>query len=141
MTDLSTFTGDELDLLLHVPRQVAWAAVLAEEDGLAATARELYAGGRVLVEAERYGSEFIEALAARTPEGQTIGSGPGEAIADALGKAPTAIALLRVKGTEHDVHAYGQWLIEIAVRVSDGAGGISSAEQSFVARLTAAIKS
>ncbi|TMR94792.1 hypothetical protein [Nonomuraea basaltis] len=140
MTDLSVFTEDELNQLLHVPRQVAWAAMLAENDGIIGTAQELYAGGKVLVEAEQYDSEFIRELAARTPEGETIGSDPDEAIADALAKAPVAIAVLRAKGTEDDVHAYGQWLIEIAVKVSDAAKGISSAEQSFVARLTEAIK-
>ncbi|SEH02485.1 hypothetical protein SAMN05444920_12723 [Nonomuraea solani] len=141
MTDLSAFTEDELDQLLHVPRQVAWAAVLAEDNGVNATAKELYSGGKALMETGQYGSGFLDALAARTPVGETVGGTPDEAIADALGTAPTAIALLRAKGTEQDVHAYGQWLIEIAVTVSNGAEGVSTAEQDFVTRLAEALKS
>ncbi|MEV6038368.1 hypothetical protein AB0L65_44975 [Nonomuraea sp. NPDC052116] len=140
MTDHQAFSEDELDQLLQAPRQVTWAATQAEADGIIGMAKELYAGGKVFVAAEQHGNELIRKLATRTPVGETDGSTPEEAIAEALVKVPAAIALLRSKGTEEDVHAYGQWLIEIAVAISDGAKGISGAEQGFIDQLTAAIK-
>ncbi|MER6951668.1 hypothetical protein ABT294_47390 [Nonomuraea sp. NPDC000554] len=140
MTDQSAFSEDELNQLLHLPRQVAWAAVLAEDDGVIGMARELYAGGKALVEAEQRTNELIKALAARTPKGEAVGSARDEAVADALANAPAAIALLRGKGTEDDVHAYGQWLIDIAVEVSNSSRGVSGAEQEFINQLAEAIK-
>ncbi len=117
-----------------------WAALQAESDGIIGFAKELYAGGKAFEEAKQHSSKLISTLASRTPVGEAAGSTPEEAIASALDKVPGAIALLRAKGTEEDVHAYGQWLIEIAAKMSDGAKGVSGAEQKFIDQLTAAIK-
>ncbi|MEV6155537.1 hypothetical protein AB0L53_34865 [Nonomuraea sp. NPDC052129] len=141
MTDLSAFSEDELDQLFHVPRQVVWAAQLVESEGIIGMAKELYAGGKVFVEAEQHSNALVRGLAARTPKGEAIGGQDADAaIADALAKAPAAIALLRSKGTEDDVHAYSQWVLEIATKVSDSAKGVSGAEQEFINKLTEAIK-
>ncbi|MEU0564760.1 hypothetical protein ABZ297_05070 [Nonomuraea sp. NPDC005983] len=140
MTALSAFSEDEVNQLLHAPRQVMWAALQAESDGIIGFAKEIYAGGKALEDSKQHSSELIRTLVSRDPVGEAAGSTPEEAIADALDKVPGAIALLRSKVTEEDVHAYGQWLIEIAVKVSEGAKGISGAEQKFIDQLTAAIK-
>ncbi|MFC4008483.1 hypothetical protein ACFOY2_14730 [Nonomuraea purpurea] len=140
MTEQSAFSEDELDQLVQAPRQVAWAAMQAESDGVIGMAKELYATGKVMADSEQHSNALIRKLAATAPKGEAAGSTPDEAIADALGKVPAAIALLRAKVTEDDVHAYQQWLIEIATRVSDGAKAVSEAEQRFIDQLTEAIK-
>ncbi|MEU4363182.1 hypothetical protein [Promicromonospora sp. NPDC023987] len=152
MTNLSTFTEDELELIFEAPGAVADAAVYA--DGRPGPGR-LFKQSAVGAKAFQWGlqdeNEFLRAMSAQRLEKLRADAAakrdePKPDLpdpydedgnvrkrdaypVDSAGKATTALeltgaalALLRERLPATDAAAYGAWLVQIATRVTDAGG-------------------
>ncbi|GAA3774272.1 hypothetical protein GCM10022225_72460 [Plantactinospora mayteni] len=134
--------------LLAPLRQVAVAAMAAEDGGIIAFFKEMAGVGKAIVEAEKSDNQLVASLAAMNLDDHLPSdkgsSDRAQEIARALELVPPALELLRTKATEDDARAYGAWLVEIAVKISEAAksGGvkISDNEQEFIDQLTEVVK-
>jgi flagellum-specific peptidoglycan hydrolase FlgJ len=155
MTDLSVFSEEELEQLWSVISRVGFAALSADQEGVIGFFKKLFAIGTTIKKSEKHENEFVRALAVKfgqraeeqasraneqASEEESDDDDPDKPITEALDSVPAAIALLRAKVTENEVHAFQSWLIEIATKVTEAAKGISEAEQRFIDRLTETVK-
>ena len=154
------FSDEEWGLLVGLPQAVVTAASAAESDGTRRTLAEGAAGHEAISSGRESASPLVSAVAielvSRVGDPETgeelpviTPAEPQTAIADALGRASAAAALLTAKVDEGEAGAYRHWLVSIAEQVVTaassggvlGLGGeqVTESERSFRDRLAAAL--
>lgn len=158
MTELSAFTGDDLDLILGTPGTVMKGAIVADGHRNAlAFLKEVTAGAKEFRAAQRHENAFVKAVATRlrergtdTAEEDTELPFDDEAMTKALKEAGDVMVLLRERADAADAEAYSTWLLRIATVIAESVktkeGGffskkvaISEGEKVFLEQLAQAL--
>ncbi|MBO3731603.1 hypothetical protein [Glycomyces niveus] len=158
MTELSAFTGDDLDLILDTPGVVMKGAIVADgHKNALAFLKEVTAGAKEFRAAQKHENAFVKAVATALRERGTDAETDDrelpfddQAMTQALKQAQAATALLRERAEAPDAEAYGAWLLQIATVISESVktkeGGffskkvaVSEGERVFLEHLAQAI--
>jgi hypothetical protein len=126
MTELSAFTGDDLDLILDTPGVVMKGAIVADgHKNALAFLKEVTAGAKEFRAAQRHENAFVKAVATELRERGTDPEADDrelpftdEAMTQALKQAEAAAALLRERADAADADAYSAWLLQIATVIA-----------------------
>jgi hypothetical protein len=159
VTDRATFTADEWDQLVQLPRLVVAAASAAQHDLAYRTTREIEAGYIASANGRQTGNAFVTAVARDTmrifDEPSTVATtdfADREAgIVSVLAQVRTVNQLMKSKADIGDAMAYRGWLLAItdvvitAAKSGDflGIGGtvVTKSEHRFRDRLLVVLQS
>ncbi|WP_205323646.1 hypothetical protein [Glycomyces sp. YM15] len=127
MTELSAFTGDDLDLILDTPGVVMKGAIVADGHKNALVfLQEVTAGAKEFRAAQRHENAFVKAVATRLRERGTDAAEEDRelpfddvAMTQALKQAEAATILLRERADAADADAYAAWLLQIATVIAE----------------------
>ena len=158
MTVLSDFSDDERARIIDTVGAVGVAAINADGiPGPAAMIKESVALVTAVEKSQEHKNDFVrsvaDAFAGRGdsgPRSKRVQGGQEGREAAAIAETEASIALLRDRGDQEDVDAYGELLVRVATYIADASpsreGGIfgkkvqvSTAEQAFIDRLTATV--
>jgi hypothetical protein len=142
MTELSAFTGDDLDLILDTPRAVMTGAIVADgHKNALAFLKEVTAGAKEFRAAQRHENAFVKAVATELRDRGTDAEAHDrelplndEAMTHALKQAETATALLREGADADDADAYSAWLLQIATVIAES---VKTKEAGFFSKKVA----
>jgi hypothetical protein len=159
MTELSAFTGDDLDLILDTPGVVMKGAIVADgHKNPLAFLKEVTAGAKEFRAAQQHENAFVKAVATKLREQGTDAAEDDQklpfddsAMTHALKQADAVTALLRERATAEDADAYAAWLLQIATVIAESVktkeGGffskkvaISEGEKVFLELLETAVR-
>ena len=165
MTNLSDFSDDERAQITDTVGSVGIAAINADGiPGPVAMVKESVALVTAVEKSQEHANAFVRSVADAVVErgdsgpkssrisaaGKREGSGQQGREATAIAQTEASIALVRDRGDQEDVDAYGELLVRVATYIAEASpskeGGIfgkkvqvSAAEQAFIDRLTATI--
>jgi len=159
MTGRATFSDEEWNLLVNLPRWVVRAASASQRDNARRTFIEVEAGFLSIAEGRTLGSDLVKEIAQHTmdvfdqPRGRPEDAGISftdteAALAAIIDRAQAAVALMAANAPA-DVSTYRRWLLAISdevVRAAKshdkfGIGGVyvTESEATFDRRLERAI--
>jgi hypothetical protein len=159
VTDRASFTNDEWDHLVQLPRLVVGAASAAQHDIAYRTTREIEAGYIASANGRQTGNAFVTGVASDTmrifDEPSTVATTDftdrEAGIVSVLGQVRTVNQLLKTKADVGDAMAYRRWLLTItdivisAAKSGDflGIGGtvVTKSEHRFRDRLLVVLQS
>lgn len=160
MTELSTFTGDDRELILDAPRAVMKGAIAADgQRNPLVFLKEVTAGAKEFRSAQGHENPFVKAVATELRDRGTDPEADDrevpfndEAMTQALKQAGDAAALLRGRADAPDAEAYAAWLLQIATVIAESVktkeGGlfskkvaVSEGERVYLEHLAQALSS
>jgi hypothetical protein len=160
MTVLSDFSDDERARIINTVGSVGIAAINADGiPGPAAMVKESVALMTAVEKSQEHKNDFVrsvaDAFAERGdsgPKSKRVHGGQEAWEATAIAETEASIALVRGRGDQEDVDAYGELLVRVATYIADASpsreGGIfgkkvqvSAGEQAFIDRVTATVGS
>jgi hypothetical protein len=140
MTELSAFTGDDLDLILDTPRVVMTGAIVADgHKNALAFLKEVTAGAKEFRAAQRHENAFVKAVATELRDRGTDADDRevplnDEAMTLALKQAEAATTLLGERADADDADAYSAWLLQIATVIAES---VKTKEAGFFSKKVA----